>query len=203
MIATAVTATRPTGGHPLWHLLVVAGGAVGVFVWIKAREWYEPRRRDRTAAVRQADTAHARPTSALSRTAVLALATASLTTGLIHASVSNEHFREAFIFGLFFVVASAAQVAWAVLLFYRPSRTLLTLGATGNAAVIALWTVTRTIGLPIGPTPWHPEPIGARDLVSTVGELAIVAGTVMLLTRNTSHATTPQHETPTTNIRAA
>jgi hypothetical protein len=30
-----------TGGHPLWHVAIVAGGAVAVFIGIKAKEsWH-------------------------------------------------------------------------------------------------------------------------------------------------------------------
>jgi hypothetical protein len=41
--------TGHTGGHPLWHEMVVAGGAVGVFVAIRLKEhWDRHQRRRRT-----------------------------------------------------------------------------------------------------------------------------------------------------------
>jgi hypothetical protein len=43
-----------------------------------------------------------------------------------------------------------------------------------NSAVIAVWIVSRTIGLPIGPHPWQPEAIGLLDLFATGFEVALV-----------------------------
>lgn len=41
--------TSHTGGHPLWHQMVVAGAAVGVFVAIKLKEhWDRNQRRQLT-----------------------------------------------------------------------------------------------------------------------------------------------------------
>ncbi len=40
----------------------------------------------------------------------------------------------------------------------RPSRASYSRGAAGNAAVLGLWLVTRTAGLPIGPNPGTPRP---------------------------------------------
>lgn len=186
MLAIASVARSP-GGHPLWHLLIVAGGAVGVFVGIKAKEYWDrhilPERANR--AVRFDDATSGHPSGGWQPPTIpmLALALLSVASGAIHASVSGEHFQEAFIFGAFFLVASTAQVAWAVLFLHRPNTTLLVGGAAGNAAIIALWTFTRTTGLPIGPEPWHPETIGGLDVVSTLCELALVLGAATLLAR--------------------
>ena len=168
MLEIAVAARDRAGGHPLWHLLIVAGGAIAVFVAIKVKEHWD--RNPRPAVVA--------PTIS-----VVALALLSLAAAVIHASVSAEHFREAFVFGAFFVAASTAQAGWAVLVLARPSRTLLGAGAVGNAAVIILWMLTRSVGLPFGPEPWQPEAVGARDVVSTVLELALVLGAACLVAR--------------------
>jgi len=184
----AISPAPSAAGHPLWHLMIVAGGAIAVFIVIKAKEYWdaniEPRRAQHNAQhdVRREAGTDASP----ARTpAMLALALCSMTSAGIHASVSSEHFREAFIFGAFFVAASATQAGWAVLLLHRPGRTLLIAGAAGNAAIIALWTVTRTVGLPVGPQTWHPEPIAALDVASTLFELALVSVAALLLTRQT------------------
>jgi hypothetical protein len=170
-------------GHPLWHLLVIAAAAVGVFGYIKVKEYFDHRRALRQT--RGADRPHASAAWLPAPTApIVVLAAASLLSGGIHASVSGEHFREAFIFGAFFTVAAAAQVAWGILLLHRPSRALLALEAIGNAAVIALWTITRTVGLPVGPEQWRSEAIGTLDVVSTLFEVVIVVMAVTLLVRN-------------------
>jgi predicted membrane channel-forming protein YqfA (hemolysin III family) len=40
----AIAAADRSGGHPLWHLLVIAGGAIGLFAVIKMREHRHARR---------------------------------------------------------------------------------------------------------------------------------------------------------------
>ena len=65
--------TGRTGGHPLWHQMVVAGAAVGVFVAIKLKEHWDRNQRPRLAL----------PTGA-----VLALALCSAASAAIHATVS-------------------------------------------------------------------------------------------------------------------
>ena len=186
MSAIAKSSQYPAG-HPLWHLLIVAGGAIGVFIAIKTKEYWDrqiqPRRARRAGQVEQTTSGQPSgwrpPATPLSALALLSVASAG-----IHASVSAEHFQEAFIFGAFFLAASTAQSAWAVLVLHRPNRTLLITGAAGNSVIIALWTITRTIGLPIGPEPWHPETIGTRDIISTLCELSLVLGATILLTTN-------------------
>src|SRR5690242_182681 len=164
MLALVEATRREAGRHPLWHFLVIAGLAVGLFCAIKLKEYVDQRR-----SVRAPDRPIVEPfiDAQLSPAGLPApppstvlLAIASLLSGGIHAAVSGEHFREAFIFGAFFTVAAGAQIGWALLLLDRPSRTLLALAAVGNAAVIALWTASRTVGLPVGPEPWKPEAIG-------------------------------------------
>ncbi|MDQ1457249.1 MAG: hypothetical protein QOH28_2869 [Actinomycetota bacterium] len=177
MFAIAVAARDRSSGHPLWHLLIVAAGAVGVFVVIKAKEHWNrelrPRRANRTRWFPAATVP------------VLPLALLSAAAAAIHSAVTAEHFEEAFIYGAFFLAASTAQAGWAVVIAYRPNRTLLLVGAVGNAAIIVLWTVTRTVGLPVGPQPWHPEAIGTLDLISTLLEVAIVLCAATLLARRT------------------
>jgi hypothetical protein len=168
MLEIAAAARDRSAGHPLWHLLIVAGGAIAVFVAIKVKEHWDRNQRLRL------------PPLTIS---VVALALLSLAAGAIHASVSAEHFREAFVFGAFFLAASTAQAGWAVLVVARPNRTVLVAGVVGNAAVIILWMLTRTVGVPIGPEPWQPEAVGRLDVISTLLELALVIGAARLLAR--------------------
>jgi hypothetical protein len=174
------------------QLLIVAAGAVLVFVGVKAKELWDrdwPRRS--RGAIRVDEPVHV-PRSRWSAPThpILALALLSAACGAIHSAVSAEHFQEAFIYGVFFLASSTMQTGRAVLLVYRPNRTLLIVGAFGNAATIVLWTLTRTVGLPFGPQPWRPEAVGVLDLVSTVLELAIVLGAAILVARRTT-LTTP------------
>lgn len=102
----------------------------------------------------------------------------------VHAAVGPAHFREATLFGLFFTVAALFQILWSVAVVHRPSRTAYVLGAVGNLAVVALWAVTRSAGLPWGLLP-RPEAVGAWDVCCAVWEIA-VAVTCVALRRSTS-----------------
>lgn len=36
-----------------------------------------------------------------------------------------------------------------------------------------VWAISRTTGLPVGPAPWRPEPVGAIDSIATADELTL------------------------------
>ncbi|MGZ4105075.1 MAG: hypothetical protein ACXVP8_07410 [Actinomycetota bacterium] len=112
----------------------------------------------------------------------LVLAPLSVGAGLIHAAVTALHFREYWLYGAFFVLSAAAQLGWAYLVARRSSRALLLTGVLGNAAIIALWLASRTIGLPIGPEPGAAEAVGWRDAFATVYEVGLVVAGWALLT---------------------
>src|SRR5436309_8007399 len=105
-------------------------------------------------------------------------AAVALTAGsaAIHVAVIREHLQEFFAAGVFFAVAAAIQAAWGVAFVSWPSRRLALLGILGNLGLVALWTVSRTVGLPFGPDPGQAEAIGFIDFLSTVLEaLTVVA----------------------------
>ena len=112
-----------------------------------------------------------------------ALAVTSLAAAGIHFAVIGEHFDEYFAFGLFFSVVAWLQALWALGVVVAPTRPLLRAGLVGNAVVVGVWVISRTTGLPIGPEPGTPEPAAFLDVLSTVFEAGIVAGTVALLVR--------------------
>jgi len=111
------------------------------------------------------------------------LASLSVGAAAIHFAVIFEHFAEYALYGVFFLVIAWAQMIWAAVVLRRPSRLWLWLGLAGNALVIAVYVASRTAGLPIGPDAGRPEPAGGLDVVSTVLELALVAGCAALLWR--------------------
>ena len=111
------------------------------------------------------------------------LAAPSVGAAAIHFAVIFEHFDEYVLYGAFFLVLSWAQMIWAAVVLWRPSRPWLWLGIAGNALVIAVYVASRTVGLPIGPDVHHPEPVGPLDVVSIVLEAALIAGCAALLWR--------------------
>jgi predicted branched-subunit amino acid permease len=108
------------------------------------------------------------------RPAVAAVAAASVGAAAIHAVVIPEHLEEWWAFGLFFLVTGVVQLVWAVMVVRSPSRSVIWLGVLGNASIVVLWVVTRTVGTLVGPEPHIPEPVGLADALATAFELFIV-----------------------------
>jgi hypothetical protein len=114
---------------------------------------------------------------------VATLISLSAGAGTIHLAVASDHFHEWLLFGAFFVALGVAQIGWAVLIaVVGPSRPLL-IAASANAAVVVLWIVSRTSGLPIGPDPGAPEAVGFPDVTATLFELVLVGYAVVSLRR--------------------
>jgi hypothetical protein len=101
--------------------------------------------------------------------------------GIIHLSVFAEHVQEAQLFGAFFLASGIAQLGWAVLASSSISRRAVFAACIANAATVALWVVSRTIGIPIGPGSGTPEGVGLADVVATAYEALIVVGSIWLL----------------------
>ena len=101
----------------------------------------------------------------------------------IHFAVTNEHFNEWWGYGVFFFLAGWVQLLWAAIAVRVHSRGLLAIGLVGNASVVVLWLVTRTVGLPFGPEPGEAESLGWADGISTAFEAAAALCCLVLLLR--------------------
>jgi hypothetical protein len=112
----------------------------------------------------------------------------SVAAGIIHLYFMPEHFEEWFGYGLFFLMAAAAQLVYAVLLLTRTvDRNLALAGIVGNGLIIGLYVVTRTLGVPFfGPEAGEVEPVGALDALSKIIELALIGCLVLILRRRRS-----------------
>ncbi len=83
---------------------------------------------------------------------------------------------------MFFGVLAYAQVLWAFLIHRRPDdERWLMPAAVGSLAVVALWAVTRGVGLPFGWT-GRLEPFGIADIAATLNEL-FLAGLIIAMLR--------------------
>ncbi len=100
---------------------------------------------------------------------------------LIHLSVVGPHLQESTLYAAFFVGAAIAQLGAAMVLTMSRNRLLLLGVAVGNALVIAVWALSRTVGLPIGPTPGVAEGISLPDVLASAAEAAIVMLSIALL----------------------
>lgn len=107
----------------------------------------------------------------------LALVAALLVFGssFIHAVVIADHYEYDWRFGVFFAVVTFWQAVWAGLAYGTPlNPRLLVAGAIGNAALVVVWLISRTVGVPLGPQAGRPEAIGEVDVISTLDELGAV-----------------------------
>ncbi len=98
----------------------------------------------------------------------------SLAAAGVHAAVAPPHLRGGALIGAFFVICAVAQLAWAAVAWQRRTPAVLWTGILGNAAVLALWLVSRTAGIP--GIAGGPEPIGPWDLTCAMWEVVIVVG---------------------------
>lgn len=101
----------------------------------------------------------------------------------IHIAVVPEHMEEWPLAGWFFVVLAIAEVVAAGFAWSTRPRTLSLIVAL-SLATVALWGVSRTIGLPVGPEPWTAEAVGPLDLSATLLEIVTaVALTIEMVGR--------------------
>lgn len=105
----------------------------------------------------------------------------SVGAAVIHAAVAGSHFEVYAPFGLLFFASALGQTIWAVLLLAAPSARLLAAGVAGNLGILATWALSRTSGLPLGPEPGTPEPIGALDIAASAFELGLVVAALLLI----------------------
>jgi hypothetical protein len=106
-------------------------------------------------------------------------AVASVLAGLIHYAVVPEHRGEWWLYAAFFTMLGAFEIVWAAAVWTSRQRWLLLLGVVVNIAVLAVWTYTRTAGLPFGPDAGEAEPIGTLDIACCLFE-AVTAGAALL-----------------------
>src|SRR5829696_5730242 len=143
--------------------------------------WLKPPTREKGEKM-QTKTAAMEPEVRVATGLVYSAVVLSLVAALIHLWVTPEHFEEWWGYGTFMLVSFVAQAIYAAALLVRPRWPLLLLaGASGNLAIIGMWVVSRTVGLPVGPGAGEVEGIGALDLISTASEVGLVVVLLGLL----------------------
>ncbi len=99
----------------------------------------------------------------------------SSSAGAVHLAEANHHFAEWWWAGVFFVVVAAAQLTFAPLFLLPSTRSAFAvIGIAGNLAVIGVYVMSRTTGVPVGWHRWTPEPARPLDVSTTLVELALV-----------------------------
>jgi hypothetical protein len=101
----------------------------------------------------------------------------------IHFAMMGEHAGMSWTHGTFFAVIAWLQVGVAATILLRPSRSVALACIGINIATLAVWVLTRTVGIAIGGD-GAPEAWGRVDAVCAVFEgLAVVAAMLLLSTR--------------------
>jgi hypothetical protein len=118
------------------------------------------------------------------RTILMLVAGLSFIGGLIHVGAAVDHWAEFHLYTLVFSCIAVVQAGWAVTILRGASRGVLTLGCVFQLGVVALWAVSRTVGVPIAPQVWTPEEIGVADVIATAGEFATVLAVSSVLLRD-------------------
>lgn len=126
----------------------------------------------------------------------------SIAAAVVHGLVVPEHLAEWWGYGLFFVVATLVQAGFGILLFLQPWRydasggfdpergqttaaRLYWIGIGINVSIIALYLVTRTIGIPFfGPEAGEVEEVTLISVLSKALEVALIGVLVMALRRD-------------------
>jgi hypothetical protein len=114
----------------------------------------------------------------------------SATAALIHLWALPEHWAEWWGYGAFFLAMAVGQGLYALVLLPRPSQLLFSIGIWSNLAIIVLYVVSRTSGVPIGPHSPHIDPVGVLDMTATISEVGLVGVLVTLLTGTARRRTT-------------
>ncbi|HEX2577491.1 MAG TPA: hypothetical protein VHK88_14145 [Aquihabitans sp.] len=99
------------------------------------------------------------------------LAFASFGAAAIHFGFAPTHLAANDVHGAFFLAVAWFQVIWALGIAFRPGQLLVRLGIVGNLGVLAVWIVSRTVGIS-----GEVEPFGYPDTVAAVLEATIVVG---------------------------
>jgi hypothetical protein len=113
----------------------------------------------------------------------LLLGAAAAGAGVIHLAFAPEHLQEYLPLGVGFLVAGVLQIGWAVGITLHESRRLLRLGGAFSLAFVAVYLMSRTTGLPIGPEALQPEPVGVADLLCCALEVPVGIGALVLARR--------------------
>jgi hypothetical protein len=102
--------------------------------------------------------------------------------GVIHIEAAIAHTSHWWLFGVFFAGLAYAQLGWALVVYRgRRDARLLDAAIYVSLAVVGIWLLSRTVGLPVGPWAGDAEAVGVSDTVATLDELALVALLTMVL----------------------
>ena len=123
-----------------------------------------------------------------------------IVSGSAHGLVTQDHFREWWGYGVFFLVTAICLIGLGLALItdaidprYMPGdiqrlrRLMYAAGAIGTMSILGLYLVTRTVGIPLGPGSGTVESVGVIDVVAKATEVLAVVGLAVLLLKTRPH----------------
>ncbi|MEW6471546.1 MAG: hypothetical protein AB1679_04695 [Actinomycetota bacterium] len=108
--------------------------------------------------------------------------------GGLHLAALPEHLQVSTVAGAFFAVTAAAQLLGAVVVATRPSSRTIAAVVAGNVAVLIMWAMSRTTGLPTGGELRVREPLGLLDGLATAAEILVVLTGLAAIVRRSASA---------------
>ncbi len=105
----------------------------------------------------------------------------SVAAGYVHFVYAESHFQEWWAYGAFFVAAGNLQALFGALIVWRPRAWMPYAGIAGNLGIIAVYFISRTNGVPLGPHARVVEEAGAVDWATTAGQVVIIALCIAML----------------------
>jgi len=128
-----------------------------------------------------------------------------LLSGGVHGLITPEHFQEWWGYGVFFAVATLAMLVLGLALLtdaidprYFPGdvlrfrRLMYVAGLVGVVLLVAMYFISRTAGIPLGPGAGQVEPVGGIDIVAKVAELGAALGLAILIVRSSDASRRPR-----------
>ena len=144
---------------------------------------------------------HGRDSSDAVRLVGTVAAILSIGAGVIHVSAAGDHTNLPVMFAGFLVVAALQVTLGALLLWRRPTRWLIVAGVALMVGSIGAWLMSRTQGLPFLED-GHTEPVGFKDGVTVLFELASIPALLLLLSRDLARVSLPSPRLETQALTA-
>jgi hypothetical protein len=125
----------------------------------------------------------------------------SVAAGVIHFSAAGDHTNLPVMFVGFIVVATLQVALGGLLVWRRPSKLLIAAALALMLGSIGAWLLSRTAGLPFLED-GHTEPIGFKDGVTVLFELASVPVLRLLLSRDLARVSLPSPKLASQTVTA-
>ena len=102
---------------------------------------------------------------------------------LIHALAALAAISTSALAAAVLAAVALMQLGAGVLVYRRPSRAVFAVLAAAGIVLVAVWALSRTVGLPVGAAPGRRQPVGPLDALAMLDELAFIVVAVLQLAR--------------------